>query len=1213
MNERAQAAYAYFKAKGYPDVAAAAIVGNLVQESNLNPDAVHDNGTGLGIAGWRDPEPGKGRKTALIQFATERGKTPNDLTTQFAFLAHELETSEAGIGQRLRNAKTLEEANDIFIGFERPRGWTKENPRGGDGWQNRLNYARQIMEGDGSAAPLPSNPDLGGAVDPAPVPRLEQRQEELRQEAEGPGLWNTLTAAVNQDSVTAHFIQERPEFAPDLNFRLDEQRLKDLQKQYGLTEDSLAGLDEAMSSEHADWLAQQLRDRQDREETLAQAGVTGMVTRLAVNMLDPASLALAIASGGLGELAVAGRGLSALGRAGVFAGVEGAAAGGLEAVDASITPGVGERDVLMAAGAGMILGAGFGALSRTAPDLAEPVMRIGKELRETTSLTPAPGSTAGAMQANATFPLRDDVRIWENVSVPQTAFAGRLRQDLTGWLKSSDNAVFRALGNVLAEDAVGNRNGTIATAFGASEDAARLHHRMSVRVQRSVLPAWNAWAKERNLGFVKKQWGPAWDEFNDQVSAFMRNTDPSVTFDPNVVKAGEAFRAAYADFVKMAQNPGLQDGSIRRAIKGYEKLDPNDNYVPRLYDFNKLNKLFLEIGQTGVVQLYKKALLDKQPNLEDEVAHRVAEGMVKKLRQRDAGLSSRLDRPLGSDDQDYLVQSLKDLGVDELDAQSLAKQLRPQEDSANPSRGKFRALLNEHATITAPNGRVIRFDELLHNNAMDLFHAYSRDMSGRIALGRIRVRDADGNTVVDGITSDNEFGSLIDAARAYGEFKGLKDTEKGVKQLQTIYRAIIGTPDPSDSGELAQLTRTIMLFNFVRLMNNMGWAQAVELGSIIGNLGLRATIQGVPSFRALIRDAKTGSLGDDLGNELEAVFGIGADDLKGAMPYRWDDDYFGDSMSPAWARVDQGLREGARVVSTISGMRYINRFLQTTAMRGIVYKFADLARNPTKANLRRMASLGLDEKMLGRVLEQFKANASRASGEFGKVTRLNLDQWEDVEARAAFEGAVFRWARRIVQENDPGALPYWMQNRFMKAAFQFRTFMIGSFFKQTLWHMNMRDREALATAMFTMMLGGTIYAAQTSVQSIGRPDREKYLKERLSEKNIALAAFQRTGMASIIPMLVDTARFSSGFDPMFSGRTTGLQNDPFFGNPTVALYGDLSSALGSIVQPIFHGRQPSQQEYRQATRALPFGNSMFLTVPLNALISGAPQRAPRDE
>ncbi|WP_204351298.1 hypothetical protein, partial [Serratia marcescens] len=70
-------------------------------------------------------------------------------------------------------------------------------------------------------------------------------------------------------------------------------------------------------------------------------------------------------------------------------------------------------------------------------------------------------------------------------------------------------------------------------------------------------------------------------------------------------------------------------------------------------------------------------------------------------------------------------------------------------------------------------------------------------------------------------------------------------------------------------------------YNFVRVMNQVGFAQVAEIGMITGGLGLRTAISAMPSLRSLLRDARTGHLKDELAHELEWISTAGTDTLRG--------------------------------------------------------------------------------------------------------------------------------------------------------------------------------------------------------------------------------------------------------------------------------------------------------------------------------------------
>ena len=139
---------------GWKDYQAAALVGNFMQESysNLRTNVWGDKKTAFGIAQWRDNYDRKtgvhspGRLTDLLQFANDRKKPIDDLDTQVRFADWELRKgSERGTGKRLAAAKNIDEALEAAIGYERPAGYTKENPRAGHGWNNREAFAKSLM------------------------------------------------------------------------------------------------------------------------------------------------------------------------------------------------------------------------------------------------------------------------------------------------------------------------------------------------------------------------------------------------------------------------------------------------------------------------------------------------------------------------------------------------------------------------------------------------------------------------------------------------------------------------------------------------------------------------------------------------------------------------------------------------------------------------------------------------------------------------------------------------------------------------------------------------------------------------------------------------------------------------------------------------------------------------------------------------------------
>lgn len=108
----------YLKAAGYSDIQTAAIIGNLYQESGLNPARVESNGEGIGLVQWSF-----GRKQNLINYASSKGKDWTDLESQLEFLVSELDSKQfyQPYKDKFENPYSVNEATEAFcFGFERP-------------------------------------------------------------------------------------------------------------------------------------------------------------------------------------------------------------------------------------------------------------------------------------------------------------------------------------------------------------------------------------------------------------------------------------------------------------------------------------------------------------------------------------------------------------------------------------------------------------------------------------------------------------------------------------------------------------------------------------------------------------------------------------------------------------------------------------------------------------------------------------------------------------------------------------------------------------------------------------------------------------------------------------------------------------------------------------------------------------------------------------
>lgn len=94
-----QTAAAFFRSKGLPDAAIAALLGNMQIESSFNTGALNPGEAAIGLFQWEG-----GRRTNLQNFAASMGTSETDLNTQLQFAWHELSTDYSGVLQSLKTA-----------------------------------------------------------------------------------------------------------------------------------------------------------------------------------------------------------------------------------------------------------------------------------------------------------------------------------------------------------------------------------------------------------------------------------------------------------------------------------------------------------------------------------------------------------------------------------------------------------------------------------------------------------------------------------------------------------------------------------------------------------------------------------------------------------------------------------------------------------------------------------------------------------------------------------------------------------------------------------------------------------------------------------------------------------------------------------------------------------------------------------------------------
>lgn len=130
----------FLTGKGFSPAAAAGILGNLQQESGLDPTAVNSSSGAFGIGQWLG-----GRKTNLFNFAQQRGLDPKSLEAQLEFMWHELQGGDPTTANLLQKYGGLSSLMDATDPASSARIFEKAFERsGGSRMDKRVQYAQDF-------------------------------------------------------------------------------------------------------------------------------------------------------------------------------------------------------------------------------------------------------------------------------------------------------------------------------------------------------------------------------------------------------------------------------------------------------------------------------------------------------------------------------------------------------------------------------------------------------------------------------------------------------------------------------------------------------------------------------------------------------------------------------------------------------------------------------------------------------------------------------------------------------------------------------------------------------------------------------------------------------------------------------------------------------------------------------------------------------------
>jgi hypothetical protein len=1057
-----------------------------------------------------------------------------------------------------------------------------------------------------------------------PVSRVEEAKRREAIEAAQPDVsfGEAVSAAFQQENILSYLFKDSPSRAYDPNFTLTdelyEKATQDIPEEY---RDFVV---DAVNEEHLMGLRGNVLASLENERKLSAYGWSGVGLRMAATILDPVAIAATVATEGAAGAVIWGGKSTRLVNAFRGAASGATANAALEAYLVSQNDVKDAYDILYGAAGGLFLGGVFGAMGKSKlPEYDKAMEKMAFDAQvaqivdysnspsvkqvanSSTALTPTRGVGAAENPFIPNLATEKDLRLATEEAIEAAqdapfALAPNVRMTIAGQVKSSEVNIVRDLGNRLVEDAVGrNRNNERMQTTAEQIKRDRLKA-LQLEYYKTYGPAYEEWLNDTKqmtgpLKYFAKKGYLGRQQFGELVSdaiEFPRNRHH-----PAVVKAAKVQAKLQNELLRDAKAAGVQ---------GFETIKDNLEYLTRKFNFYKI----AQYQPKDVEALLAKAITRANLNIDDDLAQKFAEGYTKRFRSEAVGIDVNAIRPFTTDSKEVL----RDILIDEdiLDAENADKliSLLSTTPDGRPTQAMNRLKMDMDAS-TEIDGGSLSMRDITDRDAEQLFLAYSDQMTGMAALAR------------KGIVSDADFTRQMTLARAEADRMRLAADDKrmakfnrDMENLEVAYAMVRGRASPlqdNPNTNFARIQRMMMDWNFLRLMGQVGFAQIAELGNALALGGFRGMFQAIPELRSMVRRGRNGDTYDDIINDVEAWTGYGADRYINQYANRRDlDAYYEVGRGDFVDKVTDIMQPMKRVLADLSGMAPITLGLERMTTRIIVQKFVDMAYGSRKVNMDRLLGLGIDEPMAKRIFDHLKSDrvttVPSALFRNRKVKKINLHSW-DADVRDAFLTAVVRNARQSIQQNDIGNLNRYMTKTTVQMLTQFRTFAFVAYEKQFLHNIAAKDVQATMAMLYSTYFAGLSYVVQTSINAQGRADKDEYLEERLSNAEIAKAAFQRSSYASLFPSMIDTGAMFFTEDPLFAyGRSSGLSSNLLAGVPTIDLADDLFKAASGTSRALLNPNVQWSQGHQRAINSLaPAANATGIRNALQLLVDMSPE------
>lgn len=753
------------------------------------------------------------------------------------------------------------------------------------------------------------------------------------------------------------------------------------------------------------------------------------------------------------------------------------------------------------------------------------------------------GTAAERKQAQAMLALHKQAAAWEIKNPMDAQWESRVKNladnnvfnvASTGLVMlKSKSPLVRMLASELVEDASGAAGKRQATAAISKYMQERF---MMGNTINDVQGAYAFWKKDKPGGLRDDLvGGNNWAAFHKEVASEIearRLAKGPVTQDPNIKAAADSLEASY----QRIANAQRAAGTI-----GNEGLPTTSvGYMPHRMSPKAVINMTNEQGR-----VLHDALVDQFVTIEGwdhSFSDKLASEYMLRVRNRAGGDYGSAVGGSGQGAASQVEEALRGMNLPE---DTIAEHMkRFEKGGANFTKGRIELDLNKVYTTSTGDFRLL---DIFETNQIELLRSQAGRASGEVALTKFGVQGKPGL-------------KLLRDALAYGE-DGKRAGVHEKEAFDQMAAEFMNEPFGTNTGKFME--RAMAANTLVRL-GGIGFNQLAESINGIFHVGAArtmASVGAIPRMRQEIKDLVAGKHVDNpFLTSIEHAGGaeFGTDAYKTVLPFDSPDHAYPTYGQDTLTVTDRLLRGGGYLQAKLSGWKMIHSAQQRGFAEQIVKKLARYVNEGTSDVALRQFGITPD------VQAALKKDLHNVTTFDAQGNPLNFDATKitDPAIREQVIQAVWRGTQQIIQGTFIGERGKWAHDGWMKLLTQFRGFGITSMEKQ--WGRQRNDRggaAAFGIMVGSMTIAAPIYMARVYASSIGRPDQQAYIDERLTPDGVARATLNYIALSGMAGDFLDlgTTLLPEELGVKPTGGRVGVESD-FVGNyvlPASSLVNDI--------------------------------------------------------